>query len=125
MGLKRKQPMKRTAMKTKQVKRDWTAAIAKVQEEGMCRYCGLSQDLQAAHVIGREHDPLEIGPRGGEMRVVLPEAIVPLCSFHHQVYDVRQLDLLPFLYVDEQAHAVRVAGGITQALRRITGNRDA
>ncbi len=112
-------------MKTKLVKRSWEAATEKVEAEGMCRYCGLSQDLQAAHVIGREHDPIEVGPRGGETRVVLAEAIVPLCSFHHGMYDARQLDLLPFLYVDEQAHAVQVAGGISSALRRITGSRDA
>lgn len=112
-------------MKTRQVKRDWTAAIDKVQSEGACRYCGLSEDLQAAHIVGREHDPLEVGPRGGETRVVLAESVVPLCSFHHGMYDARELDLLPFLYVDEQAHAVRVAGGIVMALRRITGSRDA
>ncbi len=112
-------------MKTRQVKRDWSKAVEKVQAEGMCRYCGLSQDLEAAHIIGRQHDPIEVGPRGGEARVVLPESIVVLCSFHHQLYDARQLDLLPFLYVDEQAHAVKVAGGIANALRRITGSRDA
>ncbi|PLS87308.1 MAG: hypothetical protein CYG60_02560 [Actinobacteria bacterium] len=113
-------------MKTKQVKRDWSQALEKVQEEGMCRYYGLSQDLQAAHVIGREHDHIEIGPRGGETRVVQEEDIVVLCSFHHHgVYDARQLDLLAFLYPYEQARAVLVAGGITKALRRITGSRDA
>jgi hypothetical protein len=112
-------------MKNRQIPRRWDAAIGKVQSEGMCRYCGLSQDLQAAHVIGREHDPIEVGPKGGETRVVLPESIVVLCSFHHGMYDARQLDLLPFLYVDEQAHAVKVAGGIMNALRRITGSRDA
>ncbi len=112
-------------MKTKQVRRDWSKALEKVQESGMCRFCGSSLDLQAAHIIGRQHDPIEVGPRGGETRVVLPESVVPLCSFHHGLYDARQLDLLPFLYPDEQAHAVLVAGGVVAALRRISGNRNA
>ena len=111
-------------MKAKPARRIWGAAIAKVQEEGMCRYCGLSQGLQACHVVGREHDPVEVGPRGGEVRVVREEDTVPLCRFHHELYDARRLDLLPFLYPYEQAAAVMAAGGIMQALRRITGSRE-
>lgn len=46
------------------IRRDWTAAREKVDEERACRGCGiglreimrLHRSLEAAHIMGREHD---------------------------------------------------------------------
>ena len=113
-------------MKTK-VKRDWSAAIKKVQEEGRCRVCGHNRSLDAAHVIGREHDAEVVGPRGGKTIFVHPDSIVPLCGafsrhFCHEKYDRRELDLLPYLNLYEQIRAVEDAGGIELARNRICGS---
>ena len=55
--------------------------------------------------------------------MVDPASIVPLCRDCHRAYDAHQLDLLPYLSVAEQCAAVRGAGGIEAARRRITGER--
>ena len=123
MSLQRSKRMKRTRTKNRPANRIWDAAIEKLQSEGQCRYCGSAQDLQIAHIIGREHDRIEEGPRGGVVRVVDAESCVILCLFHHQMYDARQLDLLAFPYVDQQAQTVWDAGRTPKALRRITGER--
>lgn len=99
-------------------KRDWRLARAKVEAEGRCRVCG-GGPVEAAHVIGRKHDPVV----SSRVRLVLAEAVVPLCRDHHMQYDAHDLDLLPCLTSDEQARAVRDAGGIIAALRRTTGER--
>ncbi len=88
--------------------------------------CGETRDLDAAHVIGRKHDPVLEGPRGGKSIYVHPDSTVPLCggftdNFCHAQYDARQLDLLPYLHLHEQVRAVEDAGGIISALRRISG----
>ncbi len=108
------------------VKRDWKNAIRKVQVEGRCRHCGETRDLEAAHVIGRKHDAVLVGPRGGESIYVHPDSIVPLCgaftdNFCHWEYDRRALDLLPHLHIHEQVRAVEDAGGILSALKRVSG----
>lgn len=127
MGLTRK-PMKR-----RQTKRDWSEALDKVEEEGRCRACsvpagsyidGFPVQLEAAHVIGRKYDEVEIGPRGGKTLVVKRESVIPLCNACHLQYDAHRLDLLPFLFLPEQIEAVRAAGGISSANRRLSG-RDA
>lgn len=116
----------------KQPKRDWREARAKVEQEGACRMaevacpttrgCDCGDEcmyecwgpLEAAHVMGREHDK-ESGYR------VLPDRIFPLCTNHHRAFDRHELDALPYLTPAEQLQAVRDAGGIALALRRISG----
>ncbi len=132
MGLTRKAGLKRTPMKSRPTKRDWSEAIDKVQDEQRCRVC-LAPDgaegggevlcLQAAHIIGREHDEARTGPKGGETLVVARESVVPLCQFCHVQYDARRLDLLPYLFLPEQVRAVDDAGGIYAANKRISGAR--
>lgn len=120
MSLSRK-PMKRS-----QPRRSWAQAREKVEKEGCCRVCGESEPLEAAHLIGRHADPELYGPRGGVIRFVLPESIVPLCGSTperrgcHQTYDERKLDLLPYLSIEEQCEATRAAGGIALAYKRLT-----
>ncbi len=107
-------------------RRDWHDALRKLEEEGRCRVCGETRDLEAAHIIGRKHDAVIVGPRGGESLYVHPDSIVPLCggftdNFCHGAYDAHILDLLSYLHVHEQVRAVEDAGGIFSALRRISG----
>jgi hypothetical protein len=106
-------------MKRVRVERDWSDALAKCKAEGRCRACKRKGKVEAAHLIGREHD----GPRtlGDETLWVNPVDVVPLCVTHHRSYDRRTIDLLPHLTVEEQARAVFVAGGMMSALRRVTG----
>ena len=97
-------------------KRDWTAARDKVEREGVCRVCGTgSLKLDAAHVI-----PRSLNPTDGAM---LEESIVPLCRACHTATDSHELDLLPYLTVEEQAAAVHAAQGIERARQIITGER--
>ena len=110
-------------MKTK-LQRDWSDAEEK---RGPCRVCGHSRDVDLAHVIGREHDAVITGPRGGKKIYVHKDSVVPLCgafseSFCHRLYDQRQLDLLPYLDLYEQIRAVEDAGGIELARNRICGS---
>lgn len=120
-------------MKRKQPRRDWTRARAKVEAEGRCRLhrlgdcCGY---LEAAHVVAREHDRLSpdqeaMRPKGSDVVwPVRPDRVIPLCGFHHEAYDDHTVDVLPVLSLDEQLRAVRDAGGIALALRRLTGDRN-
>lgn len=130
MSLQRKTPLKRSRIKSKPVNRDWSEALDKVEEEGRCRVClvpvggvvdGCMVQLEAAHVMGRKYDEPEYGPRGRKTLVVKRESVVPLCRDCHRQYDERRLDLLPFLFLPEQIEAVRVAGGIFAANKRIAG----
>jgi hypothetical protein len=95
-------------------RRDWKQARAKVDREMECRVCRTGDSLQAAHTIGRIHDPAD-----GKVRA---RDIVPLCPSCHQLYDARRLDLLPYLNYDEQAAAVEHLG-IVRAMHRLTGSR--
>lgn len=96
------------------------AAREKVDAEGVCRVCGIGgpEKLDAAHLWNRSQG----GPGFDD-----PEAIVPLCSDikggfgHHQEYDRYELDLLPYLTVDEQVSLVRYAGSIERARDRARG----
>lgn len=111
-------------MKRSDPQRSWEQAIRKVEREGACRVCGCTQDLQAAHTISRQLQDVEVeGPRGGKALVVPENAIVPLCRAHHEAYDARRLDLLPYLFLPEQVNAVEAAGGITGANKRLSGGR--
>lgn len=112
---KPRKPMKRT-----EKKRDWSDARAKVDEEQVCRVCGSNENVEAAHIIGREHDePL----LGSQTLYVHPNRIVPLCGPFsrmkcHVAFDANALDVLGFLTTVEQAQAVQDAGSIESARRR-------
>lgn len=108
------------------MRRDWTLARAKVESERCCRVCQARERVQAAHTIGRTHDkakPKLLLTGVTATLFVDPVDVVPLCERHHQAYDKRELDLLPFLTIEEQAAAVSHVG-IISALRRLTGTRD-
>lgn len=114
--------LKRTRMKRSKVERDWSPALAKVARERKCRACGRTRaKLEAAHVIGREHDKQRV--EGGPL-VVEADAIVPLCSAFdgdcHGKYDRRELDLWPYITAAEWVHAASLVGE-GSAKRRITG----
>lgn len=97
-------------------------ARQKVDDEGVCRVCGLGgpERLDAAHTWDRS-----LGGPGFDD----PDAIVPLCSAIkgagagacHDRYDAHQLDLLPFLRTEEQVALVRYAGSIERARNRARG----
>lgn len=88
--------------------------MTKCEAEGRCRVCGSHGDIQAAHTLGRVHDPLD-----GRVRAV---DIVPLCTLDHLAYDARRLNILPHLSKAEQAAAVEHVG-IDRALRRLTSGQ--
>ena len=93
-------------------RRDWTEARGKVETEARCRVCKRTdRGLEAAHVMGRKYDP-----RDGRVE---PDDVVPLCRDCHVEFDLRRLDLLPYLTIAEQARAVSHVG-IARALRRIS-----
>lgn len=99
------------------LQRDWMLAIAKTRGEVGCRICG-RQPVDAAHVIGRARDK-----RIGNKATVDPDSVIPLCREHHMEYDAHRLDVLPYLTVAEEVAAVRDAGGIVAALRRVSGRQ--
>lgn len=103
-------------LKSKIKRRDWRDAMNKIWSEPGCRACGSVQNIQAAHTIGREHDPKV---EGGYY--VQPDAVIPLCRECHQAYDAHKLDILALLTIDEQLVAVDAAGGIYRAYKRLTG----
>ena len=102
--------------------RNWSAGRARVREEGRCRACARPGDHDPAHIIARARTQpgLDYGDQ--------PTNFVALCRACHRSYDRQgppgtQLDLLPFLDREEQATAVLLAGGILNALERVTGCR--
>lgn len=131
--LRRLAPLKRSRMKRKRVRRDWTRALEKVDREGRCRGCGrttrqlglIDRRLEAAHLLGRTYDTLK--HPNGEL-IVETEATVPLCGPQvntgtcHQLYDARKLDLWGRLTDSEREWAVRRLG--RQAITRIKGRGD-
>lgn len=114
--------LQRKPMKRRTLKRDWVSeAIPKIERESACRVCGESP-VEAAHTIGRRLQDVEVeGPRGGVVLLVKAEAVIPLCRAHHQAFDARRLDLLPYLFLPEQVFAVESAGGIASANKRLSG----
>lgn len=101
------------------MKRDWTAAHAKVDAEGICRVCAtgigfLNGQLDPAHIIPRSR----ISPGPGEDA----RNICPLCRSCHAAYDQGKLDLLPYLTREEQSYAVELVG-LFEAYRRISNER--
>ena len=132
--------------------RDWIDAREKVDAAGRCRACGLDvaalaamgRSLEAAHTIGRSRDHKLVwrASDGRKMFVraefeadrilrlwVDPDDIVELCGpatstdTCHGAYDGHRLDLLALLTLEEQLAAVRAAGSIASAIRRLTGGR--
>jgi hypothetical protein len=97
------------------MKRDWAGPHAKLVQEGVCRVCNTREGLQTAHTIGRQYDP-----KDGRVRAV---DTIPLCIGHHQAYDARELNLLPYLTNLEQAAAVGHVG-LDRALRRLTSGQE-
>lgn len=100
-------------------RRNWKEARLKVleQDEGRCRVCRSTWQVQAAHVIPRSLAP-------GLDRNMGADNIVALCQDCHAEYDQHRLDLLPYLTLREQIAAVETAGGIALAYRRTTNQRE-
>lgn len=106
----------------KEPRRDWTDAIAKVADEGCCRICKRTdRKLEAAHVLGREHDEPKIGAGGKPLKelYVDPDRILPLCGPFpegcHGDVDHNRVNLVHHLTIAEQVQAVKDAGGIAPA----------
>lgn len=105
------------------MKRDYSLAREKVDGESRCRVCAIPNSVkpvEAAHLIARAR--VRPGLEHGEH----PDNIVPLCGGPngcHSAYDLRQLDVLPFIDRHEQAKAVELAGGILSALERLTNTK--
>lgn len=107
--------------KRSRIRRSWDLATAKIAaEESRCRVCGSRFGIERAHIIGREHDATEpINAEFWKPYTVAPDRIVGLCAECHRAYDSRQLDVLPYLTLDEQVQATADAGGIAPALYRL------
>jgi len=112
------------------LRRDWSLARAKCDADGACRNpeCG-RWPVEAAHLIGRSKDgyrPLDwegSWPEGRTL-IVAPVRIIPLCPTCHRAYDSHQLDVLSWCTEDEQAQAVKDAGGIFPALYRLMASEN-
>ena len=90
------------------------AAVEKIITEGQCRVC-TRKDIQTSH----------LWPRGrGAPKYEDPDICIPLCAYHHFWFDAHQLELLPYLSLEEQLATVREAGGIVKAYRRLTYDAD-
>lgn len=119
-------PRRCSSLKRSEPKRDWSDARAKVDEEGCCRICKRSgRPLEAAHVLGREHDEPKLGKDGWPLKELYVERdrIFPACGPFpdncHGDVDHNRINYLPFLTLDEQLQAVRDAGGIDPARMRL------
>ena len=107
-------------MKRQQKARRWVEAELKKEQEGACRVCASHNivtdgPLESSHVIGREHDRWR---EDLQAYWVDPDSVVPMCGLHHESYHARDLDLLPYLTLDEQLVAVDQANGIYSAYRK-------
>lgn len=110
------------------IRRDWSDARQKVDDEGRCRRCLLPPDydraLQAAHIVGRTYDRPRVEGSTTKVLYVHPDSIVPLCATPqgdgcHQLYDAHRIGILGFLTREEQVRAVEDAGSIESARRRL------
>lgn len=116
------------------VRRDWSDARRKVEDEGRCRLCSaVGVKLDAAHLVGRRFDRPRVEGSSSRVLYVHPDAIVPLCANTvvgnggdarvrvgcHYKYDAGDVSLLAVLTLDEQIRAVRDAGGIELARLRL------
>ena len=98
-------------------RRDWTAARAKVDDEGECRACGARESssvrLEASHLWPRS--------LGGTQHA---DGIIPLCRQFgrpgcHDLFDTHRLNVGLVLTTDEQAELVRQCGSLSTAMRRV------
>jgi hypothetical protein len=117
---------RRRYKKSSEPKRDWSLAIAKVEEEGCCRICKRSdRKLDASHILGREHDEPKIGADGRPLKelFVHPARIIPACGPYplhcHGAQHRHEVDTLRYLTLDEQLMAVKDAGSIEAARIRL------
>lgn len=121
------------------VRRDWSDARRKIEEEGRCRLCSATGvKLDAAHILGRRYDRPRVPGSATKVLYVHPDSVIPLC--HDQVveatdrdgrassrvrkgchtrFDSGEVSILAILNPDEQVRAVQDAGGIELARRRI------
>ncbi len=86
----------------------------KVSLEAQCRVCKIEAGyavLDPAHVCDRSLGGCDA-----------PTCVVSLCRRCHSLYDLHQLDLLPFVSWEEQAHAVGHLG-LLRALERLTNRK--
>lgn len=135
-------------MKNQAPRRYWLDALAKRDAEGCCRVCGSTQNVETAHLSGREHDPVLPCPlcadgftendytgerepcaacnATGLVRYVRPESIVPLCGPSvdtgtcHNLQHEGALELIPRLSNDEAACMVADVG-LERAYRSLSG----
>ena len=105
------------------MRRDWTKVVEAHPQT--CRIHSLDRThacegpVEFAHITPRKLDKRNSSSAKGY--VVDPLDICPLCKGAHMRYDAGELDLLPYLTVDEQARAVLRAEGIMAALIRLGG----
>lgn len=130
----RQRPIRRSAPPD----RFWDDARAKVDEEGCCRICkrppAPGRPIEAAHVLGREHDEPMVSRSTGEILRVLyvaPDRIFPACgpspSGCHGMAERKEINVLPYLTLEEELQAIRDAGSIEAArirLEPVTHNRE-
>lgn len=107
-----------------QIKTDPSLGRDKVDAEGCCRICGSTSDLEMAHTIGKAQQDIEtVGPRGGRQKFVPSDAVIPLCGPFpagcHGLHHKGELDLLPYLYLEEEINAARACGGLYAALIKL------
>lgn len=108
------------------VRRDWSDARRKVEDEGRCRLCSATGvRLEAAHILGRRYDRPRVAGSSTKVLYCHPDSIIPLCGSTpdrvgcHYRYDAGEVSILAVLTPDEQIRAVQDAGGIELARRRI------
>ena len=110
--------------------RFWDDARAKVDEEGCCRICkrppAPGRPIEAAHVLGREHDEPMVSRSTGEILRVLyvdPNRIFPACGPSpggcHGMAERKEINVLPYLTLEEELQAIRDAGSIEAARIRL------
>lgn len=121
MSLQRKTPLKRSPMKRKTVKRDWSLAESK---RGPCRAVGrgpCAGPIELAHSVGRRFQDI---PKTNGALLVVPDSVLPLCSTHHRLYDGRRMSILGLLTMAELRNAVAACkrAGL-DARRRLSGGR--
>jgi hypothetical protein len=110
------------------IRRDWSDARQKVDDEGRCRRClrppSYDRALEAAHILGRKYDRPRVEGSTTKVLYCHPDSIVPLCATPqgdgcHQLYDAHRIGVLGFLTKEEQVRAVQDAGSIESARRRL------
>jgi hypothetical protein len=119
----------RSPMRNSRPRRDWSEA--EIKRRGVCLVCGIDEHearqrgrrLELAHTISREHD--QPHPTRPNTLRVDPDDVVTLCGpatstdTCHARQQNRQLDIGPYLTVDEWIAAIRAAGSAESARKRL------